>query len=166
MPIKALIKKLESLTPDAILRGVLEDPKLKQLIIDLNTEGKPTSQLFEQGVDARGVTLKSIGGDQRTPSGYAPSTIEGIPGRFEGKKQKGQRIDHITLKDTGDFYDSFTVKIGKDFIQIDADGQKSDVNLFKEWGPDLTGLTDQNLQILSDAIAEKIPEFVEQTLTS
>jgi hypothetical protein len=159
MPIKALIKKLESLTPDSILREILNDDRMKEFVIELNTEGQSTSQLFEQGVNSEGRSLKDVGGNRFTDSGYSPFTIE-------EKKKRGQRVDHITLKDTGDFYGSFVVKGGVDFIEITADGQKADTTLFEEWGVDIVGLTEENLNILTNAIAEKIQEVVETRLAA
>lgn len=158
-PIQEIIDIMESLTADKILAMVLEDNKLKELVVQLNTKGQKTSQLFEQGIDARGVSLKQIGGTPLTDSGYAPFTIE-------QKKIKGQRFSNITLEDTGAFYASWQVKIRDGFLEITADGRKADVDLFQEWGHDIVGLTDENIDILTDEIAKRIPQIVTEALTA
>jgi len=40
------------------------------------------------------------------------------------KKEKGQRTDHITLLDTGAFYDSFKIFLNRDNFIINADDEK------------------------------------------
>lgn len=157
MPIKKIISTLEAIDLDEILRRIISRDDIQELIIQLNTEGQRTSQLFEQGVDARGVTLKQIGGSPFTASGYSPVTI-GI------KQEKGQRVDHITLKDTGVFYRSFNVLVHNNFFEIQADGQKADVNLLDEWGENILGLTEQNTDILREKIIQVLPEIVEQII--
>lgn len=126
---------------DLIISNILKDEEFQRFIIDLNTEG----QLFEKGIDALGASL----GD------YTIATIEGTV-NFEGKKDKGQRFDHITLKDTGDFYKSFAIKVQNGGFLIVADGRKEDTDLLTEFGKEILGLTDENLQIVIDAIKEKI----------
>lgn len=61
--------------------------------------------------------------------------------------------DHITLKETGSFYSSFNIFIGRNYIMIDGNGNKIDdvtgetVNLFAIYDDnsgDLLNLTDDN----------------------
>ena len=103
---------------------------MQQFVVFLNTE----KQLFE-GVDANEASLKSIGGD------YAPIT------KFL-KAQKGQPFDRITLKDTGDFYDSFSVEALQDAIIIEADSIKEGYDLRDRWGQDILGLSEPSIGIL------------------
>ena len=76
------------------------DREVQDEIIRLNTE----DQLYEEGIDSQGRSLGE----------YTPYTIE-------IKKSKGQRVDHITLKDTGAFYASFKVRATKTDLIIEAD---------------------------------------------
>lgn len=116
------------------------DQEVKDMIIQMNTE----DQLEGRGVDSIGRPL----GD------YAPYTI------IE-KKLKGQRYDHVTLKDTGAFYDSWVVTVNRNYIEIDADDKSHyDVPLFQVWGEDVLGLTPENMDILRGVIAEKYAEYI------
>jgi hypothetical protein len=94
-----LFSALDNLSEDKIWLFAV-DKDVQDEIIRINTE----DQLEEEGIDSLGRKL----GD------YAPSTIA-------YKRRKGQRYDHVTLKDTGDFYNSFNVKVNVNEIIIDAD---------------------------------------------
>lgn len=144
MALESLFRTLDriiNLDQDLIIGNILRDEEFQRFIIDLNTE----EQLFEKGIDSLGASLGE----------YADATIEGTA-NFKGKLEKGQPIDHITLKDTGDFYKSFAIKVQNGGFLIVADGQKDDTNLLSEFGKEIVGLTDENLQIVIDAIKEKI----------
>lgn len=131
-----LLIKVNKYDVDKILFEVWSDIKVQLFIEQLNTEGQPTSQLMNQGVDSKGVSLGK----------YSPFTVQ-------IKLNKGQRIDHITLKDTGEFYESFDIRpFLKGFI-INAQGQKDDDNLFEIYGEEILGLTNENIKILSEFIA-------------
>lgn len=138
MALEGLIKRFNNvinLDQDAIISNILRDAEFQRFIIDLNTE----EQLFEQGIDSLGASL----GDYTDFT----KTVKSI---------KGQRIDHITLEDTGEFYKSFAIKVKNGGFLITADGQKEDTNLLEEYGKEILGLTDENLQIVIDAIKEKL----------
>jgi hypothetical protein len=153
MALEGLISRLNNvinLDQDVIIENILKDAEFQRFIIDLNTE----EQLFEKGIDSLGASL----GD------YAATTIEGTA-NFEGKKDKGQRFDHITLKDTGEFYKSFAIKVKNGGFLIVADGRKEDTNLLEEYGKEILGLTDENFQIVIDAIKDKlIPAILTVTM--
>ena len=129
-----LLDNIIALNENQIINEILSNKEFQQFIIDLNTEG----QLFEKGIDSLGASL----GD------YTDFTKA-------VKRIKGQRLDHITLEDTGDFYKSFAIKVQNGGFLITADGQKEDTNLLEEYG-EVLGLTDENLQIVIDAIKEKL----------
>ena len=137
------LQKLINIDIDAVLLSILSDKDLQQFIIELNTKG----QLFDKGIDSLSVSL----GD------YAATTIEGTV-NFKGKKDKGQRFDHITLSDTETFYDSWVITLGgKSFLfKITANPNRGKSNLFDDFGEEILGLTKENLQIVIDAIREKI----------
>lgn len=104
-------------------------------IVDLNTD----DQLFEQGIDSKGLALGE----------YSDVTIE-------IKKSKGQRIDHITLKDTGEFYSRFKAVKVPDGIELSLNPIRGDSNLVDDFGEDIQGLTDQNLsKIINEDILPK-----------
>ena len=120
------------------------DQDIKDMIIQMNTE----DQLEEQGIDSLGRALGE----------YAPFTIQ-------EKIEKGQRYDHITLKDTGAFYDSWVVSVNAGAILLDADDTSLyDEPLFTVWGEDVLGLTEENLAYLQEAIIERYIEIISNEL--
>jgi hypothetical protein len=119
-------------TDEALAFGI--DSDMEELIIDLNQD-----QLYEAGQDSEG---KSLGK-------YSPYTI-GI------KQRKGQPTNRITLYDTGEFYESFTVKYTGGELVLDANGEKDDTNLFEEYGVDILGLNDRNMSIFIKELAKRI----------
>ena len=120
---------------------------VQDYIIELNTEGENTSQLFELGIDSEGNRL----GDY---SGFTKNI----------KASKGQRIDHITLKDTGEFYKSFKVTPNKNGFRISANPNKDDSNLFDDFGVDIVGLTKENVLKLLDFIEPMFSKEFERRL--
>jgi len=143
LPLRNVLNSILSLDVDDLALEIAKQDSLQDLVIELNTE----KQLYDKGEDSTGRTLESIGG------AYTPFTVS-------IKKAKGQPTDRVTLLDTGEFYASFTIKPFKGGFTIDADPNKDDTNLFEEWGDDVVGLNDENLQIVinffRDAILEKI----------
>jgi hypothetical protein len=109
--------------------------------IDLNTD----SQLFDKGIDSRGNLL---------PGPYAPFTID-------IKGLKGQPTDRITLRDTGDFHDSFFMDAGSFPIKIDASDSKTS-ELKSDWGEDIFGLTDESLEEFRKHILPEIRDSIKR----
>jgi len=131
------------------MKQTLDIPIVQAQIIDLNTQ----EQLFEKGVDSTGVSLGE----------YSPNTIEGT--RFYlGKKQKGQRYDHITLRDTGDFYKSFRFLNFSDYFTFEADTIKDGTDPNEKY-PDILGLTDASKTEASDIVLPHLAEIVRKKIT-
>lgn len=138
-----------------LVKEAFKEAKLDKYVIRLNQK-----QLFDKGIDSDGDSLGV----------YSPYTIT-------IKEKKRQKTDHITLKDTGEFYKSFTVTIKKDGIYFDADPIKIDdetgerSNLFDDFGKEILGLTEENKiklikklkRPLKDAIRRKIIEAVRKS---
>lgn len=139
--VRKVLDNIIALDETAIINSILLDKGFQRFIISLNQN----EQLFDEGIDALG---KSLGE-------YSDFTKE-------LKKADGQRFDHITLLDTGDFYKSFKIKVENGGFLIEADPQKEDSNLFDDFGKDILGLTDENLQIVIDAIREKILPIIKE----
>ncbi len=114
---------------DKTFKLVLDNKLIRDLIIFLNTD----DQLGEDRIDSLGQRL-----------GFYSFATEVIS---KGKKKEGEPIN---LRDTGAFWDSWRVFIGNAIITIDANPDKEDTNLFDEYGIDVLGLTDENLQVLID----------------
>jgi len=120
------------------------DKEVQDEIIRMNTQ----DQLFEQGIDSLGRSL----GD------YSPFTIQ-------IKKSKRQRVDHITLYNEGDFYNSFTVTVNEQYFEIDADdSSKYDVPLFEVYGVDVLGLTEESMKYLKEMIIENYIKYLTNEL--
>lgn len=143
LPLRRVLNLMLSFDIDLLALEIAKQDSFQDLVIELNTE----KQLFDKGEDSTGRTLESIGG------AYAPFTVS-------VKKAKGQPTNRVTLRDTGEFYASFVVKPFKGGFTIDADPNKEDNNLFDDWGEDIVGLNQENLQIVinffRDAVLEKI----------
>ena len=126
-----LERKFRKFDLDKILSRVWRNPRVQKFIIDLNTK----KQLFEKGEDSEGGSL----GD------YSAFTIQ-------IKVSKGQRVDHITLRDTGAFYETFKVFVFSKGFKIEAKGQKEDSNLFDDFGENIVGISEESLFKLCEFI--------------
>lgn len=121
----------------------------KELIIRLNTE----DQLFNKGEDATGRTLESIGG------AYSPFTVE-------NKKRQGLPFDRVTLADTFEFHDSWTIIVRIDEIEIVVDPIKpGGVNLLDEWGENVVGLNEENLNVYRQYVKEALKKLLRKELS-
>lgn len=89
-------------------------------ILDLNRE-----QLYEFGHNPLGISIGS----------YSPKTIS-------IKKEKGQPYDRVTLRDTGDFYAAFHLKVDKAGFSISSTDWKTG-ELLDKYG-NVFGLTTEN----------------------
>lgn len=143
IPLRKVIQSIIDLDVDEIALDIARTPTFKRLVISLNTEGLPTSQLFELGEDATGKTLESIGGE------YSPFTVS-------VKQSKNQPTDRVTLKDTGAFYRSFVVKPFKGGFLIEADTIKDGQDLQDSWGNEIVGISPDNLQIIVELYRKAI----------
>ncbi len=151
-----LLDNIISLNENQITNEILSDKGFQEFIISLNTEGEDTSQLFEHGIDSLGVSLSDIGGD------YSPVTLE-----LSAKKGRPKASPSlIDLKDTGAFYKSFKIVLSSKSFKITADTNKDDTDLLEEWGRNIIGLTDENLQIVIDAIKRKIIPIIRSKIFS
>lgn len=120
------------------------DKNVQEQIIELNTE----VQLYDFGIDSKGNSLGE----------YSPLTKI-------IKLSKGQRIDHVTLKDTEAFYDSFFVFVDtKGFTIIADDVAFYDRPLTDVYGIDILGLTEENTNFLIGFITDNLKQYVRDQL--
>lgn len=144
--IKSLTKKVAELDEGVILNKLIANAEVRKFILNLNTK----DQLFIKGVDSNNVGLGL----------YAPSTVQ-------SKIDRGVPVpsdSHITLFDTGEFYSTFVIIPGKDFFEIDANPIREDTDLFREYGEEIVGLNDENLQKVIDLFKETISLRVREQL--
>jgi hypothetical protein len=153
---KALInlaQRVKLLDEKLLMQILFRDKSFIDLIIWLNTE----EQLFKQGIDSQGKKLQSAFAQYGQV--YANFTIR-------MKELKNQPFDRVTLKDEGDFYESFDVLLtpAYDFV-ITADTLKEDNDLREIWGDAIIGLTDENMnKIIQEAKEIILPHVREYIL--
>jgi hypothetical protein len=141
-----LTDRIAKLDENKLLRNFVSLSAVQTFILDLNRK----DQLFNKGVDSQNRALGI----------YTPFTIN-------SKEERGVPVPsdfHITLFDTGEFYSTFVVIPGKDFFEIDANPIREDSNLFEDFGTDILGLNDENLQKVIDLFKETITLRVREQL--
>ena len=147
---QAILNKIDqfnALSLYDVMQKLFADDEFTDYIIFLNTQ----SQLYDKGVDSTGQRLDA------GRNGYAPYTIM-------VKEAKGQPVDRVTLKDTGEFYDSFKtifLPSGDGAIQITANTIKDQTDLLVEWGKDIIGLDQDSLELLRDMAKTKLQTIVQ-----
>ncbi len=143
-PVRDILKKAKRLDKNKLIFEVIKNDKgIQKEILDLNR----WAQLYDKGINSDGVSLSAV----RPNGGYTSFTIN-------IKRKKNQRTDHVTLRDSGEFYNSFKINASNDFFEIDADPNKDTTNLFDEWGEDILGLTDASKSILSRLLIPLLQE--------
>ena len=146
--IKNKLNALRKLEPNKIMEGIISETDIQQKIVDLNQ-----SQMYDKGVDAVGDSL----GD------YRAATIVGT-NDYEGKIDKGQRYDHITLNDSGEFYDSMKVIQGTEAFLITGNTDKQGFNLLDRW-PDALGLTPESKTELAIEIKQRVLDKIKSSIS-
>lgn len=146
--IKQLINSVkefnERLTNGDYISEVIKDNEV--LIIELNTE----EQLYEEGINILGVKI-----DDYAP--YQPETIY-------YKRERGQPTNRVTLRDEGDFHNSFYLEIGKEQFEIKASDEKTE-QLKKKYGK-ILGLTDENVNELRIYVLDFLLNKLNETVRS
>ena len=148
--LKESLNKWLKIDPISIIRQILSDRAILNWIEEANRK-----QLLT-GKNSFDVKLSDIGG------GYSDFTLQNNTSSISKTRDK------VNLYDTGEFHDSITVKVDNNLLQLDADPFKIDdngntTNLFNEWGEDIIGLNEENLQQLIETIKDKhIVEILKQ----
>ena len=139
-----LALRVKNLSVHDMLHELSEHKDFMDFIIELNTK----NQLYEMGVNSKGESI----GD------YSIKTI-GI------KEEKGQITDHVTLNDTGAFYESFSVVLNSSFdFEISANVIKDTSNLIEDWGKEILGLNEDSLKLLRVKVKEILIPYVKKTI--
>jgi hypothetical protein len=100
-------------------------------ILDSNTN----SQLYDEGITIEGVKIESF-------EPYSPFTVS-------IKRGIGQPFDRVTLKNEGDFHESFYLERTGDGVKVWAKDGKTR-KLVARYGEDIFGLTEMNIQELAE----------------
>lgn len=130
------LRKFKEILPQELREEIMEN---KSVIVKMITE----KQLYERGVNGKDVFIAS----------YAPY----VPRTIQVKLKKGQPTDRVTLKDTGEFYDSFDVVFDENGFYVTSDDEKAKY-LVEKYGREIFKLTDENLTTL-------LQEYIRPILT-
>jgi hypothetical protein len=111
---------------------VFKKKQLNTFILDMIKQ----DQLFDKGIDEDGDVIGT----------YSEFTEALNPEKVAGS--------HYTLKDTGDFFDSFYIDVFPTYFEINANPIKTDQdgdteNLFYKYGEGIMGLTTESMDKLS-----------------
>lgn len=140
-----LADNFKRLDNDKVFTQVFKNDGLLRFIVSQNT----WKQLYDLGVDSKGVPLGS----------YAPRTIE---------LKLDPEVGHITLKETGRFYDSFRAMVRKGEIEITADPISEGDDITASFGglDEILGLTDESMDELITMILNEgnIQEIIREAL--
>ena len=144
--IKTNISNLEKLEK-GIVKTMQKTIKDNDVIIhELVSE----EQLYEKGVNSYSVKISDY-------KPYSPYTVT-------IKKEKGQPSNRVTLRDSGDFHESFYVNITDTYFEVLATDPKTG-DLIKKYGKEILGLTEENIsEILFNYIIPDLIEFRDKTL--
>ncbi len=115
---------------EKIVADVFANKDLQKFIVFQNK-----FQLYVRGVDGNGNFLGH----------YRPST-------YVKKYAAGQRSDHITLYDTGEYYESKQLYITPDEFQLVENASKGDKSLYERFGTEISGWDDVSMENIVAAI--------------
>jgi hypothetical protein len=151
MPILAPLRKIAdtfiNLNASSIVFNVIGNNKeIQKEILDLNR----ITQLFLKGEDSKGVDLNTM---TQSGFGYSQRTIE-------NKRRKNLPTNRVTLFDTGKFYKSFRLVIQPKYMDIVAQPNKGDSNLFDDFGDDIVGLSEDSLELLRSKLLPLIIDYL------
>lgn len=146
--LQIIANKAKGLKIEPLMAELFNNKSFTDLIIQLNTE----DQLFNKGINSSGVNLERIGGY------YSGKTVR-------IKKEKGQPVDRVTLKDTGAFYRSFEVFLdGQNNIGITAASVKDGTDILERWGENVLGLTSENKAKVSEVARPMLIELLRKNI--
>lgn len=144
--IKNLVYRLRKFKD--ILDEELKDEIMKHedVIVQMVTQ----EQLYEEGIEGRGIEIMS----------YQPYTA----GTIKVKQRKGQPYDRVTLKDTGEFYNSLHVEFDDEGFYVTSTDDKAKY-LLARYGKTIFRLTNENFsELLSDYIKPSLQEKLKERL--
>lgn len=137
-----ICNRAKQLNENSLLIELFQSNEFRLFLIETNK-----NQLYRFGIDNNEKKLKSD--YARFGQVYADSTIN-------RKQSLGQPTDRVTLKDTGDFYNSFEVLNIDNTLIIASETISYTDKLVENFGLDILGLTAENSAIAIDLAREII----------
>lgn len=127
---KGAIRFNDDLSSGRLIKSIIDAGDVTAFILDANAQ----EQLYEEGINSIGVDIMDY-------MPYRPLTIA-------IKEEKGQPTNRVTLRDEGDFQDSFFLEVSDSQFEIKASDSKTE-KLIRKYGRAILGLTDENIRILT-----------------
>jgi hypothetical protein len=136
-----------------IFSQVFQQQQVKDAYLDIILK-----RIYNDGTDADNKKLKT---DRGRPL-YAIRTQR-------IKSKKGQKYSNVTLKDTGQFYDSFVIRTQNKMFEVIAKYQKKDGNIydnfqklyssFEQFDKAITGMQEDEWKLFLDNVIQ--PKFLQ-----
>lgn len=153
-----LSSDLRKINISNILNDIFTEKNIQEWVIDAIQ-----LRLEITGIDGKGQKIKTdLAKKQGLGLYYAHSTINEHkpPGRFKGKKQKGQNYKNVTFKDSETFYNSMRIILNNAGFVIDANFEKKKGNIYKnftqsysskkEFSSDIMSLTPREMTLIME----------------
>lgn len=144
MDIERLYNNVRKITPDTLASEVFREAKIARFVLNLNREG----QLFADGV---GVDGQIVG----TYSFMTQQFSENISGKGFPKIAGNP----YNFYNTGEMYNSFSIRVEKDGFVINADTSELESSGIIENKEEIIGLTDESIEKL---VKEILPELAKE----
>lgn len=144
MDIEKLYNNVRKITPDTLANEVFREAKIARFVLNLNREG----QLFANGV---GVDGQIVG----TYSFMTQQFTENISGKGFPKNAGSP----YNFYNTGEMYNSFSIRVEKDGFVINADTSELESSGIIENKEEIIGLTDESIEKL---VKEILPELAKE----
>jgi len=166
--IRQLTDRVAKLDEGQILKAYVSNKKIQKFILNLNR----VDQLFVDGIQSDGNPLTSGSiTNQNTPGVYSKVTEELNRGKsfsFGGQSKSKIAGERYFLYNEGEFFSTFVVIPLDDGFEIDANPIKQTddgpLPMFEEYGKNILGLTDENLQEFIDVFREAVSIQVRKQL--
>lgn len=120
-----------------LINTVMKIKDVQDSLIEINQ-----NEQLQKGIDSKGQRIETlIATKQNNGTPYARYTVK-------KRTEKGLQVKNVDLKDTGDTYESFDVKVNNDSSEIIANFEKLDGNIMENFDTkyEFLGLTKQNLE--------------------
>lgn len=149
-PLMDMASRVISIDVNNMLKIIFDDTTLQVQVLDLNTE----SQMYDKGINSEGDQIGEY--SFWTKAYWKPlAAAEGRDGR----------TDHITLKDTGEFYASFRFVNEPDGFKITANTLKEDGNdLAVIYGEKILGLSSESMAYIRPEIRERLSQLTRKAI--
>lgn len=134
-----ILERATTINIDVVLSKVFKRRAVKTFIENLN------KKQLKGSVDANNERLSYIDAEGNEHIGYSPSTAKSS----RGKKKVGEPYN---LFDTGEFYKSIKAIPELNGVDLISNPIGYDVYLYRKFGNDIVGLTQENILLLQEFI--------------